>query len=237
MNVFKMNWRGVEFNLAETPFNCHWVPQHSKNSYESEPLTMDVLFKYSSVKPNTLVSSGAGTGATFEIMAGKMYDKVYGLEPDPYSFNEFKENIKANDYTNVFIEHGALYDGSVDSLEVYPDSNTGYGGTKTGVGSNASISVPATTLRKFFDKHQIQKGALLMLDMEGAENVLFDDTDFFKTYKPIILLEIHWQFMTGDQMERMKRGLSKLTDLYDGIELDKYQCKNERALNTVFIPK
>lgn len=237
--MYTIQYRNIEWKLANTEFNASVMIPNMSNSLDSEPITRDTIFQCGNCSPSTFVSCGGGTGATWELMASKMYDKVYCLEPEPYSFHEFEENIKANGSTNIVLENMALFDDSKENITLNLCHGPGYGGSsifQPNKHKKGSITVPCISLRKYFDKHNIQKNAVLNLDLEGAEYILFNDTEFFKIYRPLIILELHWQIMEQPEIDIMNKGLEKLKSFYSGIETEKYFHQPIRALNTIFVP-
>ena len=88
-----------------------------------------------------------------------------------------------------------------------------------------SVLVDTITLKKFYEDNNLPKNTFLMLDVEGAEYLLFDDIDFFRTYQPKILLSVHLSFLNDENFNYFIESLKKLTDLY---EIDIESIYNER---------
>lgn len=211
---------GIEFETVESGWmkatdDRFW----ERTNYERVWLHGNHCPKDTPHPQKTLVSAGGWVGV-FELMASKIYDKVYSLEPNPISFDEFQMNIHLNGYTNIQLDNLALFDGSVETLTMHnggaPD---GCGATSMFREGREDIVVPCTTLRKYFEKNDIQKYAFLMLDVEGAECVLFDDTEFFETYRPIVLVEIHFMY---NKVGRMLQSLEKLKHVYNFPDFEGY---------------
>jgi FkbM family methyltransferase len=237
---------GIEFQTSDGGYSQKLYSQNYDNMGELENYNRIWLYgnhcdKDAPHPHKTFVSAGGWIGI-IECMAAQIYDKVYSLEPDPYTYREFQNNVAVNGYTNVQVDNMAFYDGSRDTLELNVGLNPGCGGTGMFVTEPGNrIIVPCTTLRKYFDKNNIQKNAFLMLDMEGAEHALFDDTEFFEIYKPIILLELHFVYMKFPaQIDRLFNALNKLKHVYPTIDTSIYKDRTHkdrtRVEHSLFIP-
>lgn len=51
--------------------------------------------------------------------------------------------------------------------------------------------VPSVTLSKIVEMYNLDRVDFIKCDIEGAERVVFDDTEFFKRFKPKIIVELH----------------------------------------------
>jgi hypothetical protein len=72
-----------------------------------------------------------------------------------------------------------------------------------------------------------------MLDVEGAEYALFDDVEFFNTYKPIILVELHIKFLNSENYNRLINGLNNLKHLYC---VDTDSLKGQQVIHRLLQP-
>jgi len=162
---------------------------------------------------NTFVNAGGWIG-TFTLFAGKIFKNVFSLEPDPIAFQELKSNVDLNALKNIKIYNKA-FNNKNDIITIGSDySELGRSGSSIFQSQN-SVEIEAVTLESFFSAENIAANSLLMLDVEGAEYLLFDNYNFFKTYKPIILLSLHLTFLSDDNFNFLIEGLRKLEDIYE----------------------
>jgi FkbM family methyltransferase len=170
---------------------------------------------------STFVNAGGWIGP-FTLFAAKLYRRVYSLEPDPAAFAELSRNVAANGFTNVHLQNRAFYKES-GTISIGSDySPIGRSGTSIFQQQNAVV-VPCETLRTFFDRHDI-RDAFLMLDVEGAEWALFDDTAFFVERKPILLVEFHLDLMDQGKRKHLAEALDRLQPLY-GVGVKKLPAR------------
>lgn len=205
-----INRQGIEF-LVHTDANDEIERFWNIDLWEHENYN---FIKNISSKYSTFINAGGWIGP-FTLFAAKLFPSVYSLEPDPLAFEELKRNIELNKFSNIKITNKALFDGTVKEITMGSDySPLGRSGTSI-FQKDKSVTTPCTTLKEFFIENNIPKQSFLMLDVEGAEYVLFDDIDFFKDYKPTILIEIHAQFLNDDNFNRLIKNLEKLKEIYD----------------------
>jgi FkbM family methyltransferase len=181
------------------------------------------IIKEESNNHKIFVHAGGWIGP-FTLYAAKLFDSVYCLEPDPDAFDELKNNIIINNYNNVFYDNKAFYNQITQILIGSDFSPLGRSGTSV-FQKDKSVLVDTITLKKYYEDNNLPKNTFLMLDVEGAEYLLFDDIDFFKIYQPKILLSIHLSFLNDENFNFFIESLKKLTDLYD---IDIESIYNER---------
>jgi FkbM family methyltransferase len=202
----KVNREGIEFLVDNSTSNSEFW---DLDCWEND--NYKIIKEFSS-KCSCFVNAGAWIGP-FTIFASKIYPKVYCLEPDPLAYKELKKNIEINNTLNIDVEFKALYNINT-TIDLGSDySDLGCSGTSI-FQKNHGIKVDTITLREFFKTKSISKNSFLLLDVEGAEYVLFDDTDFFKEYSPIILIEFHTKFMNENQKNHFKKKLLCLSSFY-----------------------
>jgi FkbM family methyltransferase len=180
----------------------------------------------------TFVNAGGWIGP-FTLYSSKLFKNVLSLEPDSVAFNELKENVKLNNFENVKIFNKAFHKNN-GIIEIGSDySNLGGSGTSIFQQKN-SIKVESVTLRHFFETEEIEHHSFLMLDVEGSEYLLFEDYDFFKNYRPTILLSLHLTFLTDENYSILYNSLEKLLELYN-FDLNYIKkCRETQKFNTQF---
>lgn len=162
------------------------------------------------------VNAGGWIGP-FTLFAAKLYERAYSLEPDPVAFAELSRNVALNGFANATVENRAFY-REAGTIRIGSDhSPIGRSGTSIFQQQNA-VTVPCETLRSFFVRHNVPR-AFLMLDVEGAEWVLFDDTAFFNDHRPVVLLELHLDFLDEQKREHLADSMQRLKPFYrTGLE-------------------
>lgn len=197
----------VEFLVVDdTNNNSFW----DFSNWESENY---FLIKELSKNHNTFVNAGGWIGP-FTLYSSKIFNKVYSLEPDTVAFEELKRNVEINSFNNVKIFNKA-FDNKNGQLKIGSDySNLGGSGSSVFQEQN-SITVESTTLNTFFELEKIEPNSFLMLDVEGSEYLLFDNFDFFKKFKPTILLSLHLTFLNDNNYEHLIGNLRNLLEIYN----------------------
>lgn len=162
---------------------------------------------------STFVNAGGWIGP-FTLFAAKLYQSVYSLEPDPLAYAELMRNVELNQFSNVHLSNKALFDGSKSEITMGSDfSPLGRSGTSI-FQLDKAVSVPCVTLKQFFSENNIPTRSFLMLDVEGAEYVLFDDFEFFDKFRPIVLLEFHGRFLNDENFNHLITALNNLKQIY-----------------------
>jgi FkbM family methyltransferase len=120
-----------------------------------------------------IVDVGANLGLISLILAQRFPDrKLHAFEPNPSTFENLQENIELNSYLNVKAERSAV--GKLDGTVAF-NANPVHRGTVSLNVSDCSepIEVPCTTLETYAKQNEIEKIALLKVDVEGYEEYVF----------------------------------------------------------------
>ena len=173
------------------------------------------LLKKEAHSHSVFVHAGGWIGP-FTLFAGKLFKRVYCLEPDPVAFDELKTNVELNKLDNVTLERRSFYGTEGNFLMGSAHSPLGMSGTSLfQTGTDNQFLTQAVTLSQFFTGHDIPKNSFLMLDVEGAEFALFKDTSFFEKFTPTILVSFHFKMFDHDNLNYLIYSLKKLQHLYD----------------------
>lgn len=231
---------GIKFLTNPEGYSKQHYPRY--DGFHDPNGELDHYFNYERVwlygnhgKSKTLVTAGGWIGI-LECMAAQIYDKVYTLEPDPLLYKELCDNISINNYKNVQIDNLAFFDGSQKTVTMNRGINPNSGGSGMFLNEPEDLfTVNTITLKEYFDKNNIDKYSFLMIDVEGAEYALFDDVEFFEKYKPVILLEHHMMYLTGDRLDRFISAMNNLSHIYPTINLINYRSAEART-HRLYIP-
>lgn len=206
-----INRQGVDFLVVtDTENNSFWnIDLWEQDNY--------VKIKELSKTHDTFVHAGGWIGP-FTLFSSKLFNSVYCLEPDSEAYGELKRNIEVNNFNNIKLSNKAFFNKE-DGISIGSDfSPLGRSGTSM-FQNNHAISVGTITLNRYFTENNIPKNSLLMLDVEGAEYSLFDDVEFFETFKPTILISYHLTFMSDEHFNYLISSLVLIKHIYD-IDID-----------------
>lgn len=143
---------------------------------------------------DVVIEAGANMGSETLLLSrltGK--GKVYGFEPNPYTFDRLKTNVSINELNNVEVFDLALGEKNGDiSFHIYPKNfcNAGMSSKYMDTPLTRKITVPQQTLDTFVEAQNIRKVDFLKMDIQGAEmDVLMGATATIAKHKPTIFLE------------------------------------------------
>jgi len=166
------------------------------------------LFNY-----DTVVDLGCNIG-TFSLWIYPHAKKIYSVEPNPKAMKLLEQTVRDNDLDKITLCEYAItgIDGK-RYLKNSDDEHKDYGsGT---VNAKEGILVKGVAIDTFMVKHNIEYIDLLKVDVEGAEQEIFE-SDAFKSVASKIGTIIG-EYHTGDIFMRIGRALShcgfKFTDL------------------------
>lgn len=144
----------------------------------------------SSGPPLVIVDAGANVG-----MATKYFSLVYPsarifcIEPDPRNFKWLQKNLEEEQAEGrVIMLEAALYerDGRIGLEEDGWSFNS-----KVSESGGQTLTIPAYTMKRFLDQFGLEKVDLLKMDIEGAEEGLFQADTHWLAGVDAILIEIH----------------------------------------------
>ena len=119
---------------------------------------------------------------------------VIAVEVDPNNIKSLELNLgRYNAYFCKSIEvcKKAVWNHN-NGIIFTSDGSMGSSATQIlGSGRGRSRKVPTTTLSKLAHDYNLLKVDLIKCDIEGAEFYVFEDIEFFKRFKPRIIVEIH----------------------------------------------
>jgi FkbM family methyltransferase len=141
---------------------------------------------------STFVDIGAWTGPV-TLLAARLCDHVFAVEPDPAAANRFRANMRASRIGNVTLCRCAIGAGS-STVTVGHSPGGGWGDSMTSIhhGGDDALTVPAHTLRGLFEAYDITNPGLIKMDVEGAEaDILAEAQQFLTALRAPLLVSLH----------------------------------------------
>lgn len=144
----------------------------------------------------TALDLGAYSGLT-SIMFAQAVGKsgtVVAVDADQRNIECIKRNFF--NYRKYFDKEIYLLEGAVwehtNGLEFSCEGSMGSSAASiVGNKRGSVIKVPSFTLSSIAEKYNLQRVDFMKVDVEGAENVIFEDKDFFQKFLPRIIMETH----------------------------------------------
>lgn len=143
---------------------------------------------------HTFIDLGAWVGS-HSLLASTIAKRVVAVEPDPVAMAILKQNLAGQ---RIAVWHGAVtgYDGIVklgsgllgaSTTRVNPNPGAGIGAWESG----QDFDIQCLTLRSLIAACHAQDPLFIKMDVEGSEEDILQDVDFFKEHKPFVYLEEH----------------------------------------------
>ncbi len=184
---------------------------------------------------DVVIEAGANMGSETLLLSrltGK--GKVYGFEPNPYTFDRLKTNVSINELANVEVYDLAVGEKNGEiSFNIYPKNfcNAGMSSKYMDTPLTRKITVNQQTLDSFVESHNINKVDFLKMDIQGAEmDLLAGAATMIARFKPIIFLEALQIYNDIQTMyaELGKYGYTVLNISDEGTHAYAYCCRGKR---------
>lgn len=207
---------GKSFEVASEPADYWgWV---AEGRYNHEWAVYDKYLKHE----HTFIDLGAWVGA-HSLYASTIAKRVIAVEPDPVAYKILLNNTYQNypliqtlpwAISNI---EGIVKIGSgllgASTTRINPNAGGGIGPWVKGQQTEATCW---TLLKLLAD---VPDPLFIKIDVEGAEELIFTDVDFFKERKPTILIELHpfwWtkQKETWEAFEKLKSVYNTCTEVH-----------------------
>lgn len=164
----------------------------------SEPITTtEQYLDFADLQPgHAVLDLGAYAGLTsimFKERVGSS-GRVVAVDADAFNIVSIEKNLKF--YMSVTGNDIRLLCGAVwnhtDGLSFSAEGNMGAGVSSIiGSRSGETIQVPSFTLSALMAQTQTTRVDFIKCDVEGAEQVVFQDAAFFAQHRPRIIIETH----------------------------------------------
>lgn len=180
-----------------------------------EPLTTQIISD--ELKEGmTCLDIGSNIGY-YALLESKKIGKsgvVWSIEPSPENFSILTDNIKLLDNNNVKAFNFAIGDKNAE-IEFIISKKSNWSKVKEESDlveeEDKIIKVPLKTLDSFALENDLKKIDLVRMDVEGYENkIIFGGLEFFKKFKPIIMIEIHKMIMGKGETIRILEKLKEI---------------------------
>lgn len=177
--------RGKQFEVAPEPADFWgWV---ARGNYNAE---WEILEKL--VRPeDTFIDLGAWVGS-HSLYASTKARQVISVEPDPVAFEILEANLKpigVLPQRTAVGQEGMITLGSgrlgASTTRANPHAGSGIGPWEQG----QQFDIASTTLRNF--AKDLPDPLFIKIDIEGDEEYVMRDFEFFKERKPTLSLETH----------------------------------------------
>ena len=149
-------------------------------------------FKRYLKKGMVVVDVGAHMGWSTLMMASRVgpNGKVFAFEPSDYYRKKLIKNIDINQYDNITVRDTALY--NEDGVRYFRLDN----GTVCDKKNDDTIEIKCEKLDSLKEILKFDNIDLIKIDIEGAElNCLLGMKEILKNYKPILIIEVHTQYL------------------------------------------
>ena len=190
-----------EFLVDETGFGRYWLDME-KGIWE--PWTF-VIFERFLRKDTIYIDLGLWIGMTI-LYAAKICDQCYGFEPDPVAYKTVCKNMATSGIKNAHIFNEAVF--NYDGMLTLGCDSPLLGNAITRVGeSHNTFQVPCCRLETFSAREGLNGPMFIKIDVEGAEEYILKDIEFFQKRKPIVYLSTHesWFINPVEAMATIKR--------------------------------
>jgi len=202
----------------KNPFDCLF------NNY-NEMFVDNKYDCYELDKMENVFDIGANSGLFSILAAKKGAKKVYAFEPNQESLINLRQLVKDH---NVEVVDKAVYTTDEDLVFYIDPANTTIGSiSEEHIINNGSsvqkITVPAVSLKTFFEKNNIERLSLLKMDIEGAEYDIIENLEP-EVFEKIdnFLIEYHDNY--NGEVEKL---VAKLVNA--GYDID--QIRNQNTHN------
>lgn len=141
-------------------------------------------------KQHTFIDLGAWVGA-HSLYASTIAGKVIAVEPDPVAFAIAEKNLAGFDVHRLAIS-GKVGDIKLGSGWLGASTTRANPNAGSGIGpwdEAHTCIVPCTTLREFCK--DMPDPLFIKIDVEGSEEEILQDVEFFAKRKPTLLIELH----------------------------------------------
>jgi FkbM family methyltransferase len=205
----KVKYGGYEFNVQDEPKDFwSWV---ENGNYDKE---WNIINRF--LKPeHTFIDLGAWVGS-HSLLASNTAKRVIACEPDPVAANILQLNLarrsKCQLTNNAVGIDGTVKLGSgflgASTTRLNPNAGGGIGAWEEG----QQFEAVSHSLRTYCEMMKVEDPMFIKMDVEGSEEEILKDLEFFAEHKPTLYLENH-SFWWKDEAKAW-RDVKRVAGLY-----------------------
>jgi FkbM family methyltransferase len=145
---------------------------------------------------HTFLDLGAWVGS-HSLYASRIAGRVVAVEPDPIAYGILTRNVELAEapieaFQVAITGHAGIVTlGSgllgASTTRQNPLAGGGIGAWESG----QTFEVPCQTLRGFVERLKLEDPLFIKMDVEGSEEEILEDVEFFRERQPILYLEQH----------------------------------------------
>ena len=157
-----------------------------------ETFLYQIHFSSLDLKDKVIVTAGAYIGDT-PLFYSYYGAKVYGFEPDPFSYAQALENIKLNPKLSENIVLGNYAIGTDRDIDFPVNPNSSGGSSEYKVEGLKTVKIKSKSISTILNEFNISEPFLLDLDIKGSEFSVIEDASIEKfqririEYSPYLL--------------------------------------------------
>ena len=144
--------------------------------------------------------------------------QVYSVEPFRGSFDRLK--VISETRSNIHVHHAALSDKD-GKMDLHVSSNSVGNSVQQRAQSSDVVVVPAITIETLMRTHSVQKFDLIKFDIEGAEEILFNNKN---------LTDLSSAFIGEIHLDLIPSTLERIRDLFVEFEVTFTFLKKDRYI-------
>jgi FkbM family methyltransferase len=176
-------WDGFTYLVEDETFQWH-INRGLSEPYPRELMIVKTYLAQYPARNNLFIDVGGHVGTT-SLPYSRLFKNVIAFEPNPVSYDLFKQSISRNNITNIEVHNKGVYHKTTDCKIVKHGSNSGCYFIQEC--EKSADSIPVVRLD---DLPIDQPVDFIKIDTEGSEYfVLQGASELISKYKPLINIE------------------------------------------------
>jgi FkbM family methyltransferase len=213
----KVEINGREFQVDDAPDYKDfwgWVRNGRWEQY-----TFSLLDRYLTPQ-TTYLDLGAWIGPVV-LYAAPLAGRAIAVEPDPVAFQALQRNIALNACVVETLQEAVCgHNGVIELGSAWLGASTTRSNPHGGGGIGAwvegqSFTTTCSKLSTLVERLHIEGPLFIKMDVEGAEEQILSDLEFFERHKPLLYVSLH-PFWWNDEPGTWKK-LEQLASIYKHV--------------------